>query len=162
MVNGKTVSVAGTFVYTPAAGSVLGVGNQTLRVSFTPNDTTDYTSAAGSATLTVCKATTSLSNLTASQTIPYRDVGLLLTGKLNSNTAAVPSGETVTIKIGNLSQTASIMTNGMFSAIFLTSQLQAGSAPYAITYQYGGDANFAGVSNTATTLTIRGRRLRPR
>ena len=35
-------AVAGTFVYTPAAGTILHAGNQTLSVTFTPTDTTDY------------------------------------------------------------------------------------------------------------------------
>src|SRR5262245_33181953 len=41
-----TASVPGTFTYTPAAGTILKAGSgQTLSVSFTPTDTTDYTSA---------------------------------------------------------------------------------------------------------------------
>jgi hypothetical protein len=50
-------SVAGTFAYTPPAGTVLGAGAQTLSVTFTPTDTTDYTTATFSVTLTVNKAT---------------------------------------------------------------------------------------------------------
>ena len=39
-----TANVQGTFTYTPAAGTVLGAGNdQTLSVSFAPTDSTDYT-----------------------------------------------------------------------------------------------------------------------
>ena len=52
-----TASVPGTFAYTPAAGTVLGAGTQTLDVTFTPTDTTDYTTASKTATLTVNKAT---------------------------------------------------------------------------------------------------------
>ncbi len=53
-VGGASVSVLGTFVYTPAAGTVLNVGNgQTLSVSFTPVDTTDYTAARAMATVNV-------------------------------------------------------------------------------------------------------------
>jgi Spherulation-specific family 4/Domain of unknown function (DUF4214) len=38
-----TASVSGTFAYSPAAGTVLGVGdNQKLSVVFTPSDTADY------------------------------------------------------------------------------------------------------------------------
>lgn len=48
-----TASVAGTFAYTPASGTVLGAGQQTLSVTFTPTDTTDYTTATASVTLTV-------------------------------------------------------------------------------------------------------------
>jgi hypothetical protein len=42
--NGSTV--AGTFVYTPAAGTVPAVGTDTLSVAFTPNDTADYNTPA--------------------------------------------------------------------------------------------------------------------
>jgi len=52
-----TASVAGTFTYSPAGGTVLGAGSQTLSVSFTPTDTTDYMSATKSVTLTVNQAT---------------------------------------------------------------------------------------------------------
>ncbi|SNT41972.1 Serine protease, subtilase family [Granulicella rosea] len=48
-----TASVPGTFVYTPALGAVLGLGSQTLQVLFTPTDTTNYTTATASVTLTV-------------------------------------------------------------------------------------------------------------
>ena len=40
------ISLPGTFVYTPAAGTVLSAGaNQTLSVTFTPTDTADYNQA---------------------------------------------------------------------------------------------------------------------
>ncbi|MFZ1083503.1 MAG: hypothetical protein WAN35_00910, partial [Terracidiphilus sp.] len=52
-----TSSVAGTFVYTPAAGTVESVaGPVTLNVTFTPSDTTDYNTATASVTLTVTPA----------------------------------------------------------------------------------------------------------
>jgi len=50
-------TVPGTFVYAPAAGTVLRAGIQTLSVTFTPNDTTDYTSATAVVQLAVNKAT---------------------------------------------------------------------------------------------------------
>ncbi len=40
-----TASVAGTFAYTPALGSIPAAGTDTLSVTFTPTDTTDYTTA---------------------------------------------------------------------------------------------------------------------
>ena len=52
-----TASVAGTFTYSPAAGTVLSAGSQTLSVTFTPTDTTDYNTATDSVTLIVNKAT---------------------------------------------------------------------------------------------------------
>jgi ELWxxDGT repeat protein len=53
-VNGSTVSVPGTFTYTPGLGTVLAAGsNQTLSVEFTPSDATDYTTAGATATIDV-------------------------------------------------------------------------------------------------------------
>ncbi len=45
VVCGNPVTVAGTFIYTPGAGTVLPVGTQTLCVSFTPTDTANYNNA---------------------------------------------------------------------------------------------------------------------
>ena len=51
-------NVPGTFTYTPAAGAILDAGSgQTLSVTFTPQDATDYTTAAATTTITVTKAT---------------------------------------------------------------------------------------------------------
>jgi hypothetical protein len=55
-----TASVAGTFVYSPAAGTVPAAGSQTLSVTFTPTNTTDYSTATASVTLSVNKATPSI------------------------------------------------------------------------------------------------------
>jgi hypothetical protein len=52
-----TSTVPGTFAYTPAAGAVPSAGTQTLSVTLTPNDTTDYTTATATVQLTVNKAT---------------------------------------------------------------------------------------------------------
>jgi glucuronoarabinoxylan endo-1,4-beta-xylanase len=49
-------SVAGTFVYTPAAGAKLEVGIQTLSVTFTPQDRTKYSPSTLVRKLTVNKA----------------------------------------------------------------------------------------------------------
>src|SRR5262249_45640648 len=52
-----TASVPGTFVYTPALGAVLPVGNgQTLSVQFMPTDTTDYNNASKSVQINVLPA----------------------------------------------------------------------------------------------------------
>ena len=61
-VGGVSGGVAGTFTYTPAAGTVLDAGNnQTLSVAFTPTDTTDYTTASATATINVLQATPTIS-----------------------------------------------------------------------------------------------------
>jgi alpha-L-arabinofuranosidase len=56
-----TSTVPGTFSYSPAAGTVLGAGAQSLSVTFTPNDTTNYSKQTSTVSLTVNKATPTLS-----------------------------------------------------------------------------------------------------
>jgi hypothetical protein len=56
-----TASVAGSFAYSPALGTVLAAGSQTLTVTFTPTDSNDYSTATGSVTLTVNQAVPTLS-----------------------------------------------------------------------------------------------------
>ena len=54
-----STTVAGKFVYTPGAGTVLTTaGNTVLTTTFTPDDTADYTTATASVTLTVNPAQT--------------------------------------------------------------------------------------------------------
>jgi hypothetical protein len=53
-----TANVNGTFGYSPAAGAVLPAGTQQLTVTFTPSNTTDYTSAVAHNSLTVNAGTT--------------------------------------------------------------------------------------------------------
>jgi hypothetical protein len=52
-----TDTVAGTYVYTPAAGSVLNAGTQTLSVTFTPTDTIHYITQTTTVQLVVNPAT---------------------------------------------------------------------------------------------------------
>jgi Chitobiase/beta-hexosaminidase C-terminal domain/Bacterial Ig-like domain (group 2) len=46
-------NVPGKFVYSPAAGAVLGTGTQTLNAAFTPTDTTNYASATAKVSILV-------------------------------------------------------------------------------------------------------------
>jgi hypothetical protein len=48
--------VAGTFTYSPAAGTILTAGPQTLSVTFTPADAIDYTLVTATVNLIVCRA----------------------------------------------------------------------------------------------------------
>ena len=47
------ISIPGTFVYTPAEGTVLSAGTHTLHVDFTPDDTEKYTTASKDVTINV-------------------------------------------------------------------------------------------------------------
>src|SRR6202023_22559 len=51
-----TASDPGTLIYTPAAGTILPVGNNTLSVTFTPTDTTNHSSVTKTVQLVVTQA----------------------------------------------------------------------------------------------------------
>lgn len=97
-------SVAGTFVYSPAAGTVLSAGQQTLEVTFTPTNTTDYTTATTSVTLTVNPAPTftlgaSPASLTIAQGASGKSTITVVdqngfTGKVTLAASGLPSGVT--------------------------------------------------------------------
>lgn len=81
-----TASVPGTFAYTPAAGTMLGAGVQMLSVTFTPTDTTDYTTATASVQILVNKASPTVT-WAAPAAITY---GTALSGTQLDATASVP------------------------------------------------------------------------
>ena len=81
-----TSAVAGTFAYSPAAGTTPPAGTDTLSVTFTPTDTTDYTTATGSVSLPVNKATPTITWATPAA-ITY---GATLSSTQLDATASVP------------------------------------------------------------------------
>src|SRR5678816_3600397 len=82
-----TANVPGSFVYEPAAGTVLNAGaGQTLSVTFTPTDAANYTGATATTTITVLKATSTIS-WSAPADITY---GTALSGTQLNATANVP------------------------------------------------------------------------
>jgi hypothetical protein len=74
-----TSTVPGSFAYSPAAGTVPAAGVQTLSVTFTPTDTTDYASATATVTLTVNQLTSSLSINASSVGFGYVELNALST-----------------------------------------------------------------------------------
>ena len=55
-----TSATSGSFAYTPAAGTVLTPGTQTLQVTLTPSDSTDYNSASATVSINVGAAAPTL------------------------------------------------------------------------------------------------------
>ena len=53
-------TVPGYLIYTPASGTVLNAGTQTLKVDFTPQDTANYNSVSKDVTINVLKATSTI------------------------------------------------------------------------------------------------------
>jgi hypothetical protein len=89
-------SVAGTFAYTPAAGTVLGAGAHTLDATFTPADGEDYTSAGASVTITVLKAPTRLAAVAPIDPVHAAAIGAIGARLTRGDTGAPLAGETIT------------------------------------------------------------------
>jgi gliding motility-associated-like protein len=89
-----TASVAGTFTYTPAAGSILNAGaNQALSVNFTPTDGVNYNPINGTIVLITVNKATPVVTWSAPAAITY---GTALTGAQLNATASVPGTFTYT------------------------------------------------------------------
>ncbi|MCL2660060.1 MAG: hypothetical protein FWD64_06025, partial [Acidobacteriaceae bacterium] len=110
-----TANVAGTFVYTPAAGTVTNTsGTQTLSVTFTPSDSTNYSTATATVALTV-KAktmTTPVLTWTAPAAITY---GTALSATQLSATANVPGTFTYSPEAGTVLPAGSQRLNLTFT-----------------------------------------------
>ncbi|MBX2963586.1 MAG: gliding motility-associated C-terminal domain-containing protein [Cyclobacteriaceae bacterium] len=103
-----TASVPGTFLYTPASGTILNVGvNQTLSLNFTPTDNLNYNSITGRTVLiTVTKATPIVTWATP---LPIKINEPLTSTQLNA-TANVPGTFLYTPAIGSSFPTAGTYT----------------------------------------------------
>jgi len=142
--NATSGAVAGTFVYSPAAGAILSAGSQTLGVTFTPTDSTDYTPASGSVTLTVNQATPTLSVASSGNPSTY--------GNQTTFTATISSGPVGTITFYDNGNTIGSGSIGGTTAQFSTSALTAGS--HAITAGFAGNANYIAVTSIAITQVV--------
>jgi Flp pilus assembly CpaE family ATPase len=81
-----TATVQGKFVYIPGPGAVLAAGTHTPSVTFTPTDSTNYTPAQAAVSLTVTKATPTISWPSPADII----YGTALSGAQLNATASVP------------------------------------------------------------------------
>jgi hypothetical protein len=147
-----TADVAGTFSYQQPAGAVLDAGTQKLTVNFTPGDTTNYTSASSSVTLTVDKASPTFSAL-VSPGIVYGTATATLTGHLGAGGLLPPAGAAVDVTLDGVTQTATLDAGGDFSTTFDTATLGAGD--HTIDYGYAGDGNFNSATGSGTLSVSR-------
>ncbi len=83
-----TSLVAGTFAYAPVAGTVLAVGTHTLSTTFTPLDTTDYTTAKATVSLTVIRSSQTISFTPLSSPVVYGVSPIALSATSTSGLAA--------------------------------------------------------------------------
>jgi hypothetical protein len=92
-------SVPGSFVYTPAPGEVLSVGDHSLSVTFTPADTMNYNAAHASVMLTVTETTPTLISWPPPAPITY---GTALSSYQLSATAPIQGSFSYTPSEGDL------------------------------------------------------------
>ena len=151
-----TSPVTGTYTYTATpqggsastvtAASVLGPGSYTLAVSFTP-DSTGYTSATGSVSLTVNKAAPSIA-LAASANPALVSNRVTFTATLSSS-AGTPTGS-VDFYDGTTHLASGTLASGV--ATYATSSLTAGT--HSITASYAGDSYFLSAASPAVSQVV--------
>lgn len=160
-----TASVAGTFVYNPAAGTVPAAGNQTLSVTFIPANTTDYVSVTDSVTLTVNPVVGASYTLAANQTAVAGSSSVTLTlnsfnyaGTVSFSTSVSASaGATGTV---TASATPVTLTSNGTATTTLTITATAAAANHApaVPWNSGGAIAF-GVLLVGAPLTLRRKRV---
>ncbi len=91
-----TAGVPGTFLYSPGPGVVLTGGAQTLSTTFTPTDTTNYSTATSSVSLTVARAP-----LTIKADDKTKTFGAPLPG-FTASAAGFVNGDTIANLVGQL------------------------------------------------------------
>jgi sugar lactone lactonase YvrE len=129
--NYNGTAVAGTFVYSPASGSVLSAGTQTLSVTFTPTDTTTYDTVTSTVSLTVNKA---------ALTIVASSTGLFAGSPVPTITASYSgfvNGETSASLTTQPTCTTTYTTSSAAGSAQTTSCSGAAGANYTITYVNG-------------------------
>jgi Bacterial Ig-like domain (group 3)/FG-GAP-like repeat len=147
-----TSSVQGTFVYSPAAGTVLSAGTHTLSVTFTPNNSSGYAPSTPTVSITVNQAG-------SATTIALSNNNTTLTATVTSLTSGSPTGN-VGFYEGQTLVGTSPLVGG--TASFSTTSAPVGNS--IITAEYDGDANFTqsaspatqilGISPTSASLTV--------
>jgi hypothetical protein len=108
-----TASVPGAFVYTPSLNTVLTAGSQTLSVTFTPTDATDYATATATVTLTVSQAVPALKWATPAAITN----GTALSATQLNATASVPGAFVYTPSFGTVLSTGAQTLSVTFTPI---------------------------------------------
>lgn len=133
-----TANVPGTFVYTPAAGTVLAAGVQTLSVTFTPTDSSEYSPVtatvklivgtvadSGTITLTVNNITAATTTYGAGSTPESVAAGLAAGVTSNSPVTLSYAGDTLNM----VSKTTGSSTDYAYSLQTTSYDTQAFSQP---------------------------------
>jgi polygalacturonase/sugar lactone lactonase YvrE len=143
-----TANIPGAFAYNPPAGTILLPGAQTLNVTFTPTDTTDYTTASASVGIMVAPPVVSFTVSNTQQTYPTWANFIVAPQAAGG---IVPTG-TVTIFDGT-TPLVTLNLGGDGKAYWTTNPpLIAGT--HIITARYNGDPHYAGGVSLPTTITV--------
>jgi hypothetical protein len=133
-----TSPIQGSFSYSPSAGTVLSIGQHTLTATFSPTDTTDYTTSTATVTQTIIPATP-LVSVTASANPIFTTNPLTYTATLTvpASAPSAPTG-TVTFYDGTTLLGSGVVTASV--ATFATTA--SATAIHSITAVYSGDTNY--------------------
>ena len=147
-----TSTVPGIFTYSPAAGTVMQVGTQTLSVTLTPGDTTDYNPATATVQLVVNQAASS-SNVTLS----FSNTVWTYPGEANITACVLPANHpsaTGSMRIldgGTVLTTLAVQLGGCANW-YITPGLNAGT--HTFTASYAGDNNYPAGTSAPATITV--------
>ena len=147
-----TANVEGSFDYgSNATGAVLPAGSQTLYVTFTPNNTNDYTTVTATVNIIVTQASTLMTPVssTASPSAYGQKVTFTVTVSSNSP-GTLPVGQPVLFTIDSVYY-GSALINSIGQASISDALLTPGT--HTITASYLGDSNFIGSNDAANPLT---------
>lgn len=143
-----TASVPGTFVYTPASGTILVAGNHALSVTFTPTDTMNYTTPLAAKVIFVEKAP---ATVTISQSSAQSTLGEPVTYTATINpilTGAITFTSTVT---GTTNSTA---INGCINLSFNTDRTATCIAALSANQYSISTENYSNPNYTATYSAV--------
>jgi hypothetical protein len=157
-----TATVAGTFAYTPAAGTVLSPGLHTLSVTFTPTDLTDYSTQTTTVPLMVNPATLTVTannvNMAVGGAVPTLTASY--SGFVNGDTTTVLSGSPVLSTTATSSSpagtypitvAAGTLTAANYSIAYVNGTLSVVQAP---SVSVSATSTVTGSASTGYTLTI--------
>jgi len=147
-----TASVPGNFTYCPPAGTVLAAGTQTLIVTFTPVDSTDYATVTAASIVVVKPApTTTALSLTSPVAVGSQDAATFIV-TVGSASGQVPTG-TVTANAGTKTACSAVLNGtGVGTCTLSASQLKAGT--YVMRASYAASADFKASKSVAGSLTV--------
>jgi hypothetical protein len=142
-----TSSVAGTFIYSPVAGTVESAGSHTLSVTFNPTDSINYQAATAMVALVVNQAatTTTITSNTPNPSMPHQAVRISVSVAGNGT----PSGPVTVVASSGESCRATVS-----SGVATCSLTFRRHGTRTVQANYGGDINFTKSSSANVSQTV--------